>query len=131
MKTCDVIFFFHVLWSICHPSKSDVVNDPRFPYFTSMKSFTNIYKFRNGIGGSYGNKWKNVAVTYLFRFNGIPVRFGIIGGSNGALYEQWNPNLPMHSPEIAQYMTLTRFCEIKRNIKLCNKDAAKSRDQEG
>ena len=27
-------------------------------------------------------------------------------------------------------MTLTGFDEIKRNIKLCNHDAAKSRDQE-
>ena len=28
-------------------------------------------------------------------------------------------------------MTLTSFCEIKRNIKLCKNDSAKSRDQEG
>ena len=66
----------------------------------------------------------------VFQFNGILVRDGILGGSNGALYERWNPNSPMYSPEIAQSMTLTGFFEIKRNIKLCKNDAAKSRYQE-
>ena len=58
------------------------------------------------------------------------VRDGVLGGINGALYERWNPILPMHSLEISQSMKLTRFFEIKRNVKLCNNDAAKSRDQE-
>ena len=33
--------------------------------------------------------------------------------------------------KIAQFMTLTRLCEIKSDIKLCKKDASKSIDQEG
>ena len=107
---------------MCHPSKLDIFNDPIVPHFNSVGSFTNIYKFSTGLGGSYRHEWNNVSMTEIVGFNGIPVRFGIIGGSNGALYEQWNPNLPMHSPEIAQYMTLTRFCEIKMNIKMCNND---------
>ena len=37
----------------------------------------------------------------------------------------------MYSPEIAQAMTLRRFGEIDRNIKLLNNYADKSRDQEG
>ena len=65
MKTCDDLFFFQVLWPMCHPSKSDIVNDPRVPYITSVESFTNIYKFSTGIGGSYGHKRRNVAVTEL------------------------------------------------------------------
>ena len=116
---------------MCHPSKSEIVNDPRVPYLTSVESFTSIYKFSTGIGGSYGHEWKNVVVTELVQFNRILVRDGVLGGSNGALYERWNPNSPMYSPEISQSMTLTSFGEIKRNIKLCNNDAAKSRDQEG
>ena len=67
----------------------------------------------------------------LVRFNGILVGDGVIGGSNGALYKRWNPNSPIYSPEIAQSMTLTRFGEIKSNIKLCNNDESNSRDQEG
>ena len=83
---------------MCHPPKSDIVNDPRVSYFTSMESFTNIYNFSTRIGGSYGHEWKNVSVTELVRFNGILVRDGILGESNGALYELWNTNLPMYSP---------------------------------
>ena len=73
---------------MCHPSKSYIVNDTRVTYFTSVESFTNIYKFRTGIGGIYGQEWKNVAVNELVRFNGILVRDSVLGGSNGALYEQ-------------------------------------------
>ena len=58
------------------------------------------------------------------------MRGGDLGGSNGALYERWNPNSPMYSPEISQTMTLTSFGKIKRNINLCNNDTGKSRDQE-
>ena len=37
----------------------------------------------------------------------------------------------MYSPEISQAMTLTKFDEIKKNIKLWNIGSAKSRDHEG
>ena len=94
-----------------------------------MESFTNIYKFSTSLGGSYGHECKNVAMDEIVRFNGILVRDGVLGGSNGSLYEQWNPNLPIYSPEITQAMTLIKFEEIKRNTKLCNNDTAKSRDQ--
>ena len=69
-------------------------------------------------------------MTELVRFNGILVRGGVLGRSNGELYEIWNPNSPMHSPEIDQAMTLTRFGETKRNIKLRNNDAENIIDQE-
>ena len=83
---------------MCHPYKSDIVNDPRVPYFTSVESFTNIYKFITGIGGSYGHKWKNVSVTGLVQFSRILVRDGVLGEINCALYKQWNHNSPMYSP---------------------------------
>ena len=87
MKTCDDLLFFQVLWPIFHPSKSDIVNDPRVPYFIYVESFTNIYKFSTGLGGSYGHEWKKIDVNELVGFNVILVMDGIIGGSNGALYE--------------------------------------------
>ena len=37
MKTCEALFFFQVLWPMCHSSKSDIVNDPRVLYFTSVE----------------------------------------------------------------------------------------------
>ena len=99
MKTCDALFFFHVLWPMCHPSKSDIVNDPRVPYLISVESFKNIYKFITGLGGSYGHEWNNADVNDLVQFNRIMVRNGILDGSKGDLYEQWNPRSPMYIPE--------------------------------
>ena len=80
MKTWDVLFFYHVLWPMRYPSMSEIFNDPRVPYFNSMESLTNIYKFSTGIGGSYGHKWKIVDVTELVQFNGLLVSDGFLGG---------------------------------------------------
>ena len=95
MKTCDALFFFQVIWPMCHPSKSDIVNDPRVPYLTSVESFTKNHKFSTSHSGSYGHKWMNFVIIELVRFNGILARGGIIGGINGTLYELWNPNSSM------------------------------------
>ena len=118
MKTWYALFFFQVLWLMFHPYKSGIVNYPIIPHFTSVGSFTKIYKFSTGQGGSYGQECKNIVVTEIFQFNGILVRDGVFGGSNGTLYKQQNHNSSMYSPEISQAMTLTRFGEIKINIKL-------------
>ena len=56
MKTWGALFFFQVLWPMCHQSKSYIVNDTRVPHFTSVGSFTKIYKFSTGQGGSYGQE---------------------------------------------------------------------------
>ena len=93
-----------------------------------MESFTNIYRFVTGQSGSYGHKWKNVVVTDLVQLNRILERDGVIGGINGNLYEQCNPNFANIQSRNFQAMTLTRFVEINRNMKLCNNNAAKSRD---
>ena len=131
MKICDALLFFQVVCLMFHPSKSYIFNYPRIPYFTYLESFTNIYKFSTGQGASYGHEWKNSVVTDIFQFNGILVRDGVIGGNNGYLCEQWNPNSPMYIPNISQAMTLTRFGEIKRKINLCNNNASNIRYQEG
>ena len=69
MKRRDALLLFQVLWPMFHTSKSEIVNDPRFTYFTSVELFTNIYKFSTVQGGSYGHKWKNVFMTELLPFN--------------------------------------------------------------
>ena len=70
-------------------------------------------------------------MTDLVQFNGILLRDGVLGGSNGALYEKWNTNSPIYSPEISQSMVLTSVYEIKWNTKLCNNNEEKSRYQKG
>ena len=74
-----------------------------------MESFKNIYKFITGLGGSYGKEWNNADVNDLVQFNGIMVRNGVLDGSKGDLYKQWNTRSPMYIPEFSQPMTLTEF----------------------
>ena len=83
---------------MCHPSKSSIVNDPIVPYFTSVESFTNIYKFNTDQGRRYRIEWNNVVVSEIVQSNGIMMRDGLLGGSNGTLYEQFNHNSPMYIP---------------------------------
>jgi hypothetical protein len=118
VQNCDALFFFQLLWPICEPSRSGVEGDTRIPFFTLVEQYTNIYNFMTGQGGTYGHKWNNVVAAELLHFFGILVRDGVLGGSHGALDQRWNPHSPMYCHDIAQSMTLTRFGEIKRNIKL-------------
>lgn len=118
VQNCDALFFFQLLWPICEPSRSGVEGDTRIPFFTLVEQYTNIYKFTTGQGGTYGHKWNNVVAEELLHFFGILVRDGVLGGSHGALDQRWNPHSPMYCHDIAQSMTLTRFGEIKQNIKL-------------
>ena len=66
MKTCDTILLFQVLWTMWHPSKSDIVNDTRVTYFTSVVSFTSIYNISTSQGRIYGHKLNNIVVAELF-----------------------------------------------------------------
>jgi len=43
----------------------------------------------------------------------------VLGGSDGVLYRRWDKRCITFSKEISCSMTLTRYAELKRHIKLC------------
>ena len=98
---------------------SGILNDPRSSFFCEEERCTNASKYESGIGGSYGHPWKPVTARELVNFHGIIVRDGVIGSSNGAIHLRWKEGDVCYNEEIANTMTLTRFGEIKRNLKLC------------
>ena len=129
MHDIDALFFLQLILPICNPSWSGIVNDPRTSYYHDVSCFTNQYKYSTGTGASYGHTWNAVTVKELVIFDGILVRDGVLGGSQGAIYRRWDRNSVCYDPEIASAMSYTRFCEIKRNKKLCNNDKVPQRGQ--
>ena len=116
----DALFFYQLILPICSPQFSGIKDDPRKSYYHEVERFTNGAKFASGMGGSYGHTWKPVDLKELTNFDGILIRDGVLGGSQGALHRRWEVDRPCYEPAIAKVMTLARFGEIKRSLKLCN-----------
>ena len=125
----DALFFYQLILPICSPQFSGIKDDPRKSYYHEVERFTNGSKSYSGMGGSYGHSWNSVDLKELTNFDGILIRDGVLGGSQGALHRRWEKDGPCFAQEIARIMTLARFCEIKRSLKLCNNHEAPKKGQ--
>ena len=56
------------------------------------------------------------------RHDGVVVRDGVRGGSNGALYRRWLSNGSDYDETISVAQTHCRWLQIKRVKKFCNND---------
>ena len=120
MQDTDALFFLQLILPICNPALSGIKDDPRMSYYHDAETHTNSTKFVSGLGASYGHNWTPTTTKELINFDGILVRDGVLGGTQGALHRRWDGIGPCYSPDIVRVMTLTRFGELKRSIKLCN-----------
>jgi hypothetical protein len=130
MKTGDALFFYQLLLPICDPKRSGIRGDARKPFYSEVERFSNIYAFSIGLGGSYGHTFKTITLDELVHYDGVVVRDGVRGGSNGAVHRRWM-DCADHDDEIDQSMRHGRWLQIKRVIKLCNNDGVPKRGQEG
>ena len=65
----------------------------------------------------------------MVKFDGIVIRDGAIGGSDGAFHHRWQYNRSDFDEEISNSINLGRWLQIKCVMKLCNnKDAPKRGD---
>ena len=126
----DCLFFYQLLLPFCDTQKSGLHNDPRMSYYSELESWTNGYALQIGLGGSYGHKFKNVLINELVNFDGILVKDGVKGGSDGAIYRRWQ-NCEDMDDNIINAMTYRRFLQIKRTIKLCDNRMCPKRGEEG
>ena len=129
MHDTDALFFLQLILPICNPAKSGIEDDPRISYYHDVETHTNSTKFATGLGGSYGHNWTPTTTKELINFDGVLVRDGVLGGTQGALHCRWDKIGPCYSPDIVRVMTLTRFGELKRSIKLCNNYQCPKRGQ--
>ena len=85
----DALFFQQLLLPMCDPNMSGVNADPRKAFYSKVETFSNLYAIQIGLGGSYGHKFKNIVLDELVRFDGVVIRDGVRGGSNGAVHRRW------------------------------------------
>ena len=130
MERKDCLFFYQLILPMCNVSKSGIEDDPRQSYYSMVENWSNIYALDIELGGSYGHEFNNVMIKELVNFDGVLVKDGVRGGSNGALYRRWQTGSDMEM-SILRSMTFRRFLQIKRVIKLCNNSTAKKRGEEG
>ena len=66
-----------------------VKNDKRKSFLSEVERFTNLYAYQKGlIAGSYGHKFMPVSIPELARFDGVLIRDGVLGGTDGALHRR-------------------------------------------
>ena len=130
MKSTDAFFLNQLLLPFCDTSRSGVPDDPRASFYHKVESFSNLYAFTNGLGGLYGYNYKPLKLAEIMRFDGVVVRDGVKGGSNGAIHRRYL-NGADYDIQIASSLTYRRFLQIKRVIKLCNNESSPKRGQLG
>ena len=128
-KVVDALFFYQLILPMCNPLNSGIKDDPRKSYYFDVEMHTNASKYNSGQGVSYGHEWNCTSMKELVHFDGVLVRDGVLGGTQGAFHRRWQADGPCYSKHIAKSMTLTRFGELKRSMKLCNNDKCPKRGE--
>jgi len=127
----DALFFYQLLLPMCDPRRSGIEGDPRKAFYCDVEMFSNLYFMCMGYGGAYGHAFEPVMLPELVRFDGVVVRDGVRGGSDGAVYRRWDAQGVSHDAQVINSMTLARWLQIKRVYKLCDNGRAKKRGEEG
>ena len=130
IKEKDCLFFYQLLFPFCDTHKSGIENDPRMSYYSKVELWTNAYALQLGLGGSYGHKFSNVMIQELVNFDGILIKDGVKGGSDGAIYRRWQ-NCEDMDQSIIDAMTYRRFLQIKRTLKLCDNRVCPKQGEDG
>lgn len=119
MEKCDALFFYQLILPICDPERSGIDNDPRKAFYSEVEKCTTVYAADLGLFGSYGHDFKSVQVPELVAFDGVVVRDGVKGCSDGAIYRRWSEGADFDH-QIFDAITFSRWLQIKRVIKLNN-----------
>jgi hypothetical protein len=85
----DVLFFHQLLLPLCGQKMLGIADDPQKAFYSQVKTFSNLYAIHIGLGGSYGHKFKKIVLDELVHFDGVVIRDGVKGGSNGAIHRRW------------------------------------------
>ena len=86
MEEVDAFFFYQLLLPICTPQRSGVDGDPRRGSYKEVTKLTSLYALFNELGpGAYGHHVKLFELWEMVHFDGVVLRDGVQGGSNGAV----------------------------------------------
>jgi len=122
----DSLFFYNLLLPVHDTADgSTVEGDPRKPYYPHVATCTEIYaitdlKLR---GSGRGHRFKETSPQELLKWDGVTAMDGVLGGSRGAIlrcFDIRRKDNVCFNKMIYESMSVTRWLEIKRAIKLNN-----------
>jgi len=126
------LFIWQLLYPICDPRRSGIVDDKRMPFFSAIAPHTNAYATaEKGWGGGYGHAYKSTTESELVKFLGVPIRNGARNGNAGSIHLRWMKDDPDYDPIIADAQSISRWRQLKQVIKLNNNLASPKRGQPG
>ena len=87
-----------------------------------------LYAIASGYNSAYGHKFDNPTLEELVRFDGVVIRDGVKGGSQGAMHRRWMEGA-LYDEVIFKSLNYTRWLQMKRTYKLCNNSVAAKKGQ--
>ena len=115
----DTLFFYQLLLPFCNPKKSRIKDDPRTAFYSKVTNFSDLYTYSIGLsGGQYLHAFNSIKMPELVHFDGVLLRDGVLGGSNGSLYQRWMIGESMYDPLIHDLISYDSFLQLKRTYKL-------------
>jgi hypothetical protein len=125
----DAFFFWQLLFPVCDPKMSGIVDDPRLPFYSEVAKWTNKYVASIGtMFSDYVHQFNPITAREMLHFDMAVVRDGVLGGMDSAIYRRWKVGESSCDPEIVQAITHTRWLGVKKVYKLCNNDCAPPKD---
>ena len=126
IENIGALFFYQLMLPMCNPSRSGILHDPRIPFYSKVEKFSQLYAIQVDLGSAYGQSFKNLKIDELVHFDGVVVKDGVRGVSNGGIHCRW-----MYSTNFDSFVSTSipylRWLDVKRVIKLCNNDTAPKR----
>ena len=130
MEKIDALFFYQLLLPMCNPARSGILHYPRLPFYSEVEKFLQLYAIQVNLGGTYRHSFNNLNIDELVCFDGVVVRDGVRGGSNGGIHRRWMYGSDFDSFVSARIL-YSRWLAVKRVIKLFNNDTAPKRGEAG
>jgi len=133
----DALFFYLLLLPLHNIDKKENASserDPRQPFYSKAAKWSNLYAVGElDLGSGYGHKCENVTPVELLKWDGVIVRDGVRGGSDGAIMRRFDriPDSTACDELIDKAISKSRWLELKRVWKLCNNITSKKKDEEG
>jgi len=129
----DALFFYQLLLPIHCPDKTDIANDPRKGFYVEVARYTNCYALGElECGADCGHHFHPVTSPELLRWDGTLVKHGVRGGGKTSMMLRFDKSRDDNSAfdaDMSSAFTRTRWCEIKRCIKLCDNRSAIKKGQ--
>ena len=128
MEDGDALFFHQLLVPFVEPPRSGIPDNPRSAFYMNVAKFTNTYAFgMRECSEDYGHPFRPCLAEELVNWDGIVTR-----NLNNYVGNNWRREYTnQYDPLIVNTMSLTRWLDLKRNMKLCDYPKEIPRDEVG